>query len=417
MNSNVTISLDTRRQKADGTYPIILRLSHNRKTVGISTGYSIPVEFWDTITRKVKKGCPAIENITRVNNFLDKERSRALDVITKLADHDELRFLSIAELKALLEKKDTSTTFFAYTAALVEALQKQNRIGTATYYNNVLREVKNFRNKKDFTFRELTYAFLTKFESYYLAKGLETNGLNVYMRGIKAIYNRAVKDKLVDKEHYPFENYTIKNKPTRKRAIGPDAMRQLLALDLKPGSALYNTRHLFFLSLSAWGASFIDLAFLKISNFSDGRLQYKRRKTGKFYDIPVDEDAWPIIQYFAAGRGQDEFLLPIIKTSTLTEQYKNVLAWRKKYNKRLKKLGEMAGISEKLTSYVSRHSFASIANEIGVPLSAIGDMMGHTHYTTTQVYLASLQRTTLDKYSTKIMAAARQDATKDIQDQ
>lgn len=404
MNSSVVLSLDTRREKSDKTFPIMLRLSHHGKTTSISTGYSIPQNYWDEEGRKIKKGYKGVENVNRINNLLAKERSKALDIIARLHDRNELDFLSITDLKGLISAKGAKATFFQYAEKQIEELIKLKRIGNARNYSNILREVKKFRNNVDFHFRELNYGFLKKFESYYLEKGLGENGLSVYMRGIRAIFNKAIADKLVEKEAYPFDQYTIPSKPTKKRAISLDAIQKIIKLKLVPDSNLSETRNMFLMSFYMMGAPFIDMAFLKKENIVDGRIQYKRRKTGKFFDIKITENLKPILDHYLKGKSKDDFLLPIIKRSELVDQYKDIQWAQKRYNKRLKDIGDKAGIQEKITSYVSRHSFASLANNMAIPVTAISEMLGHQRLSTTQVYLAGLQKDVIDQYNEKILS-------------
>lgn len=403
MNSSVVLSLDTRREKADKTFPIILRLSHNGKTTGISTGYSVPEASWDEESRHIRKSYKGLENVTRINNLLTKERSKALDIIARLHDRNELAYLSITELKGLISTKGSKETFFEYTEKQIKELIKLNRIGNARNYSNILREVKKFRNDVDFPFRELNYTFLKKFESYYLEKGLGENGLSVYMRGIRAILNKAIADKLIEKEAYPFDQYTIPSKPTKKRAISLDAIQKIIKLKLDPKTNLAETRNVFLMSFYMMGAPFIDLAFLKKESIVDGRIQYRRRKTGKFFDIKITENLKPILNHYLRGKGKNEYLLPIVKRTALVDQYKDIQWAQKRYNKRLKDIAEKAGIQEKLTSYVSRHSFASLANNMSIPVTAISEMLGHQKLSTTQVYLASLQKDVIDNYNESIL--------------
>jgi integrase/recombinase XerD len=412
MNSSAVLTLDTRREKADKTYPITLRLSHNGKTTSISTGYSVPKAFWDEDGRKIKKSYQGTENVTRLNNLLAKERAKALDIIAKLHDRNELAFLSITDLKGLISTKGNGTTFFEYAEKQIAELKRLKRIGNARNYSNILREIKKFRNNADFPFRELNFGFLKKFESYYLEKGLGENGLSVYMRGIRAIFNKAINDKLVEKEAYPFDQYTIPSKPTKKRAISIDAIQKIVKLKLPANTNLVETRNMFLMSFYMMGAPFIDLAFLTVENIVDGRIQYRRRKTGKFFDIKITDNLKPLLSYYLKGKEKGQFLLPIIKRENLEDQYKDIQWAQKRYNKRLKKIAEAAGIQEKLTSYVSRHSFASLANNMAIPVTAISEMLGHGRLSTTQVYLASLQKDVIDKYNEQILAETAKKRTK-----
>ena len=136
----------------------------------------------------------------------------------------------------------------------------------------------------------------------------------------------------------------------------------------------------------------------------DGRIQYRRRKTGKFFDIKITDNLKPILDHYLDGKNDNEFLLPIIKREKLVDQYKDIQWAQKRYNKRLKTIAGKAGIQEKLTSYVSRHSFASIANNMAIPVTAISEMLGHQRLTTTQVYLAGLQKDSIDQYNERILS-------------
>lgn len=403
MNTNIILSLDTRRVRKDNKYPIIFRLSHKSKTLSMTTGYAIPEKFWDVKNRKIKNSYKELENVTRVNNFLGKEKARFIDVITKLKEKGDIHHMSINEIKEALVRRKKPQTFFVYTEKLIKDFRDQKKVGNARVYETCLKKIKKFRNEVDFTFEELNYQFLKKLEAYHYGGGYSTNGLSVYMRTLRAIFNRAIKDKIVEKEAYPFNDYTIKNSPTSKRAIEMEAIDKIRNLDLKEGSALFKTRHTFMMSFYLMGASFTDLAHLKVENIVDGRIQYRRQKTGKFYDIKISKELKPIIEYYMQGKEPDDYLLPIIKRTTIGEQYRDVLNARKRYNKRLKDLAKEAGIQEKLTSYVSRHSFASIANNKAIPVTAISEMLGHQDLKTTQTYLASLNRDKLDEYVDNII--------------
>lgn len=133
------------------------------------------------------------------------------------------------------------------------------------------------------------------------------------MRTIRAILNKAIKDGLSDKKVYPFADYTIKTKPTRKRAISYEAIQKILSLKLEPSDPLFNARNFFILSFYLMGAPFIDLAFLKVSSIADGRVQYKRKKTSKYYDIKITPNLEKILHHYIRGKKEDDYILPIIK--------------------------------------------------------------------------------------------------------
>lgn len=403
MNANAVLTLDTRRARKDGTYPVILRLSHRGKTIPVSTGISLPEKYWDGKNRRIRQSYNGLDNITRANNWLEKQKAKALDIITRLKDTGELNGLSIKELKDRIVSKGQKTTVFDFIEGLIADLIKKQKVGNARSYRNVLREIKNFRKGRDFTFHELNYSFLMEFERAYLSRGLSENGLAVYMRTIRAIYNKAIKAGLAEKETYPFDRYIIKTKPTKKRAISFEAIQKIIDIKLDPDTVLFDTRNIFLMSFYLYGAPYIDLAFLKLSNIIDGRVQYKRQKTGRFYDIKISPALNEIMVYYTTGKAQGDYILPIIKRDTLQDRYKDVLWALNRYNKRLKQLAVQAGIKEKLTSYVSRHSFATIADNMEIPVTAISQMLGHEKLSTTQSYLAGVRKSAIDDYNQRII--------------
>lgn len=403
MKTFVTLSLDTRRTRADGNYPIVLRITHHQKVAQINTGFFIKESDWNAETRCVKPSYKGTESVTRLNNQLQKKKSNAIDAIAKLDERKLLDAFSVTQLKQHLEQKPERTSFFAYAQTLIDEMKEANRIGNAKYYAEVIATVKKFNGGRDMTFLDVNLDFLKRMETQHLGKGKSYNGLAAKLRAIRAIYNKAIKAKIVDKELYPFAEYTITTVKTRKRSISPTAIRKIEEKDYKPGDSLFHARNYFLASLHLCGMSFTDLAHLQISNIIDGRIKYERQKTGTQYDIKITQGLSAILAYYTTGKGKDDFIFPIIRSETPEEQYKQVDWARRRFNKKLKKLAIECGIQENLTSYVSRHSFATIAKNMGIDTAAISDMLGHGDIKTTQVYLGSLSSNTLDDLHEKIL--------------
>ena len=253
------------------------------------------------------------------------------------------------------------------------------------------------------TFQELNYALLTKFETAHLKKGNSYNGLAVYLRSIRAIFNTAIKIGLVERELYPFLNYEIKTVKTRKRAISFEAIQRIENSQMYSSDSLYYARNLFLASFFLRGISFSDLAHLKVGNIIEGRIHYQRKKTDKPYSIKITEEVQQIFDLYMVGKEKDEYIFPIIKRSSAREQYKDIQDARKRFNKKLKELAELCKIEDDLTSYVSRHSFATRAKNLGIPIASISDMLGHENIKTTEVYLDSLPDDLLDDYHAKVI--------------
>lgn len=403
MSTNIKLSLDTRRQKKDASYPVILRLTHFRKTTSISLGLSVQKEFWDNKNEKIKRAFKGTSSVSKLNNQLLKEKTRAVDIINDLHEKDELNFLSILQLKRKIVKTASFESFFEYSKDIVNELRHAERFGNANTYYAVIKVLEKFTGGNDIKFNEVNYDFLKKFESWHFSRGNSVNGLSAYMRTIKAIFNKAIKSDVVSRDAYPFTHYRIKTTPTEKRALDIGSIKSIMLLKLEETDSLFHYRNFFLASYMLYGISFMDLAFLKVQNIIDNRIKFQRKKTSKPYDINITPQLKEILSFYLKNKHKSDFIFPIVKRDTFELQYKDVLWARKRYNKGLKEIAAKCNIEQRLTSYVSRHSFATQAMLQDVPLQAISVMLGHNRLSTTQIYLKSLPSEILDDYNKKLV--------------
>jgi site-specific recombinase XerD len=380
-----------------------MRLGHNAETTSISLGISVAEKDWDSKNKIVKKTYSGSNSISRLNNIIQKKKADAMDVILKLDENGQLNLLPIATLRDKIVNQHTMQSFFHYAAIQVEELIKSGRIGTARSYKGVINVLKTFCNQKDISFSEINYAFLKKLEVHHKANGNGINGLAVYMRTIRAIYNKAMKEGIVEKELYPFADYKIKNAPTEKRALEWDFIKNIIELKLEPAHTCFNARNYFVASYMLYGMNFTDMAYLEKTDIANGRINYRRKKTSKLYDIKITDALQTILDFYIKLNPDSKYIFPIIKRDDIISQSKDIQWARKRYNKKLKIIAELCGIEKNLTSYVSRHSFATQAMLLQVPLNAISTMLGHSSLKTTEIYLKSLPNNILDDYNERIL--------------
>jgi integrase/recombinase XerD len=402
MSTNITLSLDKRRKKQDNTYPIILRLSHLRKTTSLSLGHSINVIYWDSKNKLVKKSYKGVSSVKEFNNKLLKEKIKASDIINELSRKNDLNFYSIKQIKSKIIKPTNYDSFLKYGFELVHKMKISKRYGSARSYSFLLKLLKKYNQNNDLKFYEINYEFLKKFELNHFSKGNSLNGLASYMRTIRAIFNKAIKEGLIDQEAYPFKNYKIRTKPTEKRALDLYFIKRIVNLKIDSKHKLFHYRNYFITSYMLYGMSFIDMAFLKMENIIDGRAKFQRKKTSKVYDIKLTDKLKEILASYIQEKEKDDYVFPIIKREPLELKYKDVEWARKKYNKGLKDIAKLCEIDQNLTSYVSRHSFATNAMLQNIPLQAISTMLGHSKLNTTQIYLKTLPNNILDDYNEKL---------------
>lgn len=423
-DTSIKVSLDTRRAKKDGTYPIILRLTHKRKTTSIKTGFAVKQEDWDEDKCEVRKSYRGIKSVTRLNNEIEKKKAEALDTLLQLEAKEKKAHLSLTDVKGKIDPSSKISSFYTFADNHVAELYKANRIGTAESYKGAIKFLRTFNKGKpleknkggnpktskfkselsvDLTFEEIDFSFLTRLENYHLGLGHELNGLAVYMRGIRAIYNQAIKAGVAEKSWYPFSDYKIKTKPTRKRAVQDLYVAKIIALDLPQDHPAFDARNYFVASYMMYGMNFKDMARLQKSDIVNARIQYQRSKTSKLYDILVTESLAGILSHYMQQVPTSKYIFPIIRREGAILQQRDIVGARKKYNDNLKTIAEMCGIQQNLTSYVSRHSFATNAMLLNIPVTAISEMLGHSSLKTTQIYLSSLPTNVLDEYNSQIL--------------
>lgn len=402
MNTTLTLSLGT-HEKTDGTYPVVIRISHFQKGADVPTGVSLKAEDWDEKKRKVKGTYKGTQSVTRLNTYLEKKKSEASDKVKKLDEKGRLTGMTAKEIKKHLEGKSGTDSFFEFADELIAGMKKAKKIGNARAYQSAVAALKNFASNKDLTFREINLDFLNAFEEAHYAKDNTVNGLSVYLRTVRAIYNKAILKGLVDEDMYPFKKYKIKGKRSGKKAMPHEAIKTVEAIAEPAKRRHIWVRHYFLLMYFLRGMSFVDACHLKVKYINNGRIKYDRRKSGSSIDMEIPAQAQAIIDHYIEGKSPDDYLLPVITADTAEKQYNQVLDKRKKFNRYLKEFAPDYGIPANVTSSIIRNSYATRANNLGVPLSVISEMLGHSDLRTTQIYLDSLPKETTDSYHRKIV--------------
>ena len=257
-----------------------------------------------------------------------------------------------------------------------------------------------FREDKDVLLKAIDSDLMLMYEAYLRGRRLTKNSTSFYMRILRAVYNRAVEKDLTTNRN-PFKHVYTGIDKTIKRAISLKAVKQIKNLDLSLQPSLDFARDMFLFSFYTRGMSFIDMAYLKKKDLSNGILSYRRRKTGQQLFIRWEKYMQMIVDKYE--NPLSEYLLPIIKPKNGNErtQYQNAMYL---INRKLKEIGKIVGVQIPLTMYVARHSWASVAKNKNVPISVISEGMGHDSEMTTQIYLASLDNTIVDKANSMILS-------------
>jgi integrase len=397
--ANIKTLLDLRRAKSDGTFNIIFRITDHKKVYTINSGVALEEHFWNEKKGQVGKIHP---NAKLLNIKLSKHYFKIEQAVLSLDDE-----FSIEKLKAMLSGKpidEASETFQVFSNRIIQQMIEANRLGNAMVYQTAVNRLISYCGK-DVAFPEVNYKLLDQFSHHLSTSGLKINSVSNYFRSIRAIYNKAIKMKVVDRSFYPFHDVIIKSEKTAKRAILKEDIVALTKLSLNENSATRRALNCFMLSFYLRGISFTDLAYLKHSNIIDGRIEYKRRKTHKNYSVKLFPEALSIIDPLCSP--DREYLLPLLPNGIVEDSVRSkriIHQWIKTTNKYLKRLSEQVGLGSPVTTYSSRHSFATIAKRMGYSNELIAEALGHEYGNKiTNIYLDTFDTDVLDAMHKRVI--------------
>lgn len=382
---------------------IYYQIIQNRKLRQVSTDYKIYPTEWDDKRCQVcaKKDSPRGALILSI-----RERIRwDIERLNKTVNRLELQGLeySADDIVEEFQRYKAEYSLFNFMERIIVRQKQNGKIRTSETYTSALNSFKKFRKGEDIMLDAITTELMEEYEAWLKSKGLIPNSIGFYTRILRAVYNRAVEDEIIE-NRYPFRKVYTGVDKTVKRALPLKIIKKIIGLDLSKMPAMDFARDMFVMSFYLRGMSFIDLTYLKKSDLRDGCISYRRRKTGQQLIIGWEPEMQMILDKYPPN--PTEYLLPIITNPATNDRY----TYRNKgynINRNLKKIARMAGVNVPLTLYVARHSWASAAKAKGIPVSVISEGMGHDSEATTQIYLASLNTAVVDKANSIILKSLK----------
>lgn len=377
---------------------IYYQVIHKRVIRQLKTDYRIYADEWNE-----RSATLILANNGRNGHLLSiKERInwdvKRLENIISHWENKQINY-TVDDIISAFQESANEQTLFNFMNGIIARLKQMGKHRTSETYYATLRSFMQFRESKDILLDEIDSDLMQMYEAWLHGKGITKNSSSFYIRILRAVYNRAVEKELTNNRN-PFKHVYTGVDKTVKRAIPLKAIKKIKNLDLSLHPALDFARDMFLFSFYTRGMSFIDMAHLKKKDLQNGILSYRRRKTGQQLFIKWEK----CMQGIADKHKTDydsPYLLPILKYPyDNRSQYKNVLY---RTNKNLKEVAKLAGVPVSLTMYVARHSWASIAKSKNIPVSVISEGMGHDSEITTQIYLASLDNSVVDKANTQIL--------------
>ena len=296
------------------------------------------------------------------------------------------------------DKRETCISFQGFMQEIIKEKIINENLRTAEAYQSALNSLNKFTMGQTIPVSQIDGGFMERYETFLKKQMVCMNTVSFYMRILKAVYKRAVWQKMTV-DNSPFCNVYTGVAKTRKRALDISLIKQIRSLTLNDEDERL-ARDLFLFSFYTRGMSFVDMAYLKKNDIKNGVLKYVRRKTGRTITVKWEQPMQEIVNNHQSYN--NIYLLPIIKREGRNErsQYRYV---QYKVNNNLSALGERLALPSKLTMYVARHSWASIAKSADVPLSVICEAMGHSSEKMTYIYLKSLDDYKIDLENERII--------------
>ena len=384
-------------ENKEGT--IYYQIIQNRVIRQLKTDYRLFMHEWNEVNCTIN-----IENNNR-QNYLQSIQERInwdikrLQYITNQLENKRIKYTA-DDIISTFHKQTNEQSLFNFMQGVIAQLQQMGKQRTSETYRCTLKSFMQFREDKDVLLEDIDSDLMLLYEAYLRNRGLTKNSTSFYMRILRAVYNRAVEKDLTTNRN-PFKHVYTGIDKTVKRAIPLKAIKQIKNLDLSLQPSLDFARDMFLFSFYTRGMSFIDMAYLKKKDLSNGILSYRRRKTGQQLFIRWEKCMQEIVDKYDTS--QSNYLLPIIKPFSDIDERKQYIYAAHNINRCLKIIGKELELSVSLTLYVARHAWASIAKSKNVPLSVISEGMGHDSEATTRIYLASLDTVAIDKANSMIL--------------
>ena len=378
-----------------GELPLKIRVCKDRKTRYINLGVSTKAEYWDFGKNQPKPTCPNRELIEKlISNKISEVKSKIVEL---KSEDKEFSATTLVENVSNPSKIITVGELFRqHIHCLEEEKRTGYRLSIQQTYNSLLK----FNKHLDIPFSDMDCNWLRRYETWLRKQNKSENTIGIRFRNIRMIFNLAMDMELVKSENYPFKKFKVSKlyQETVKRALSKGEI--LTVTDYPTAGKDFYTKlaiNLFTFSYFMGGINFVDMAYLTERNVIDNRLIYHRRKTGKLINLPMQQRAYMVLKEYK--KSNEAYLFPILSSRHKTEQQRlnrlhKVIT---KVNKALKSIGEELHIPIKLSTYVARHSYATVLKRAGVSTSIISESLGHSSEKVTQIYLDGFENSQIDK--------------------
>ena len=397
---SISIFLDKRRELKSHKYPVKLRVftPYPRKQKLYQTDFEFSEEdfksIWETAKPKEKfKG-----ERSEIQNLIDTAEKAAR----------ELEPFTFEEFERLMFQKsgEPENVFYQYDVT-IKQLKANKQIGTASTYELSQKAFKNFLKENTgiepeiLRFREINPQWLNRFETYMTGKGKSQTTTGIYLRTLKTLFNSAISAGIVKLKQYPFgrRKYEIPQAKAVKKALDKNQLKQLLEA-IPQTAEQAKAKDFFFFLYNTAGMNVKDMARLKYENLYEDRIFYireKTKRTSKANQTPVivylNEYSREFVnKYGNPDKNPKNYIFDVYKIGmNEIEQFRISQNFTRFINQAIKKLAKANDLPDEISTYWSRHSFATNAIRSGESLEAVSEALNHKNLATTKGYFAGFE--------------------------
>ena len=408
-HAHVSMFLDIRRQKGDGTYPIKLRVFHQKVQRLYKTAIDCTEKEFNSaiVSTKVRK------EFLELRTKLQAVELKAQKILKGMEIFDWNDF----ERRMFGNSKGTSSAF-EYYQEYETRLSKDGKILTEENYRlsrkSLIRFLKHVGAKTEILYwNQITVDFLKHYEKWMLGEGCSLTTVGFYLRPLRAIINMAIENGNYNAENYPFgkRRYVIPAGQNVKRALNRDDLKKLFEFETE-SPFQDKARAFWFFSYNCNGVNIRDIAELKFKNIEDSKIIFRRTKTlhtNRSNQKSIVAFINPFMQtvlekHSNDDKSPDNYVFPILNASmTKPEQIAAARAFTRFINQHVKSLAESAGINKKISTYWARHSFTTTAMRKGNSLEMLQEALGHSDMKTTMKYWSGFEDETKKELSNQLM--------------
>ena len=354
--ATIKLYLDTRRAKADGTFSIRLAVNNHGETAFISLGQSVKKDEWDKRQCRIKKR----PDRDFLNDYLRDRYDYYNRILMRLQMSEDYRGdISARQLRDNIIREAAGKKSATLKDMFVRYTSREMGNKTKKNYSVTWNTIAQFdKTSETLLLDDISRDWLERYNLFLLNIGNCHNTRTVRIRHIAAVFNYAIDNELTT--NYPFRRLDLSIEPTKKRDLKVEELREVFSANVKEKDRkLLDAFKVMFLLI---GINVNDLYNLTRDNIVDGRLEYKRLKTGKQYSILIQPEVIEIMNRYP---GKDRLF-------SFCEHYANASSFAMVTNILLKKI--RAG----LTTYYARHTWATLAFKLGVPKDTISLALGHS---------------------------------------